>query len=114
MARALAACAALGCAATGLAACTNLRTWLLEGRLWDPAAQCLGDELVIDVIEGEATDGCSGVRCIRSEETGDVFVTAACDVPELYEDLTTQDSGPCADALAAWELGDAGRCPAAN
>ncbi len=101
---------ALALTAGAAAACSDLHTYLLSGQLYDQAQGCLGEELVIDVIEGEATDGCKGVKCLRSTETGDLFVTTNCDVPELYEDLTTQDSGPCADALAAYELGDAGLC----
>jgi len=87
-----------------LTACRDpLLVYALSGRHYDEAEDCLGEDLVIDVIEGEVSGTCEGVRCIRSEETGDHYVTAACDVPELYEDLTDQAEGPCADALAAYQ-----------
>ena len=94
-----------------LAGCENLQTYLLEGRLWDEDAACLSKSGVIDVVEGVPSTGCTGVRCLESLETGDVFVTTACDVPPAYLDRSTEDAGACADALAAYELGDAGSCP---
>lgn len=88
-----------------------LLVYTFEGQHYDEQNDCLAEELVIDVIEGEATGTCEGVRCIRSVENGDHYVTDACEVPELYEDLTDAEDGPCALALAAYEREDEGLCP---
>lgn len=102
--------AGLGCAAT-LAGCDNLETFVLSGQYYDEEADCLGEDLVIDVIEGTADGTCEGVRCLRSLETGTTYVSAICEVPEPYEDLTDAGDELCALALAAYERGDAGLCP---
>ncbi|NUP11494.1 MAG: hypothetical protein HOW73_36070 [Polyangiaceae bacterium] len=91
-------------------ACSDLKTYALSGQAYDEANDCLEEDLVIDVIEGEASGTCEGVRCIRSLETGTYYVTSHCEVPTAYEDLTDQDEGPCALALAAYELGEEAQC----
>jgi hypothetical protein len=96
--------------ATLLCACTNLEVYSLQGQLYDVEGDCLGVSEVIDVVEGSAEGTCDGVKCIQSEETGLFWVTPNCEVPDLYVDLTDQEDGPCAAALAAFELGDDGAC----
>jgi hypothetical protein len=103
---------ALLLAVLALGACRDdLTTYPLKGRHYDEAADCLEENGLIDVIEGEAEGTCEGVRCIRSLETGDHYVTAQCEAPPGYEDLTDAAEGPCALALAAHDRGDAGACP---
>jgi len=99
-------CVLVSCAGCG----DPLQVYALSGQLYEIENDCLREEQVIDVIEGTASDACEGVRCIRSVETGDHFITTACEVPELYEDLTDVEDGPCAAALAAHELGDDAKC----
>ncbi len=99
--------------ALAAASCENLHTYVLNGQFYDVAGDCLDEELTIDVIEGEQpTETCEGVRCIRSEETGDFYVTTACAAPAHYTDLTDQEDGPCAAALAAYARGDDALCAA--
>lgn len=99
---------AFGAAMAG--GCTNLEVYSLQGQLYDVAGDCLGPSEVIDIIEGKAEDTCDGVKCIRSEETDLFWVTPNCEAPDLYVDLTDQEDGPCAAALAAFERGDQGLC----
>jgi hypothetical protein len=94
------------------AGCTDpLLTYPLEARLYHEPEDCLDDEGVIDVIEGEAEGTCEGVRCFRSLESGDYFVTEHCEPPPGYEDLSAETGGVCEKALAAQARGDSGRCP---
>ena len=93
------------------AACEPLRTYPLEAQRYDEAADCLDEEGVIDVIEGEAEGSCDGVRCILSLESGDSFVTAHCKAPPGYEDRSAEVGGACELALAAYGRGSAGVCP---
>jgi hypothetical protein len=96
-------------AALAVSGCTNLETYSLQGQRYDEDGDCLGPSEVIDIVEGTAEGTCDGVKCIQSEETGFLWVTPNCEVPELYVDLT-DDDGACADALAAFERGDDGLC----
>jgi len=110
MARAALAALAVSFAACAASGCTNLEVYSLQGQQYDEAGDCLGVSEVIDLVEGKAEGTCDGVKCIQSEETGLLWVTPNCEVPELYVDLT-DDSGACADALAAFERGEDGVCP---
>jgi hypothetical protein len=87
-----------------------LLTYPLKGFAYDETGDCLGEEQVIDVIEGVPGDTCDGVLCIESEETGTIFITQSCVAPDLYVDRTADSDGPCPLALAAWERGDDGLC----
>src|SRR5688500_7104821 len=93
-----------------VAGCENRSSYALSGQYYDEENDCLGEDLVVDVIDGEAEGTCDGVRCIRSLETGEHYVTANCEVPEFYEDLTEAEEGPCFLALAAYERGEDGLC----
>jgi hypothetical protein len=107
--------APLALAAAALAAACDdpLVTFPLEGQLYHEAEDCLDPEGVIDVIEGEASGTCDGVRCFRSVESDDYFVTSQCEVPnEFYEDHTAEVGGVCEKALAAYAKGASGTCPA--
>jgi hypothetical protein len=53
------------------------------------------------------------VRCIAFEGGAEIYVTAQCDAPEGYVVLPETDE-LCAAALAAYERGEAGRCPDAS
>lgn len=97
--------------AGALAGCTNIETFVLSGQYYDEAADCLGEDLVIDVIEGTADGTCEGVRCIRSLETGTTYLSTICEAPELYDDLTDAGDPVCALALEAYEREEAGLCP---
>lgn len=102
--------AATATLALALSSCTNLEVYSLQGQLYDVAGDCLGESEVIDIIEGTSEGTCDGVKCIMSEETNLFWVTPNCEVPDLYVDLTDQEDGPCAAALAAYERGDDGLC----
>jgi hypothetical protein len=93
-----------------LGGCTTLEVYSLQGQLYDVEGDCLGPSEVIDIIEGSAEGTCEGVKCMRSEETGLFWVTPNCEVPDLYVDLTDEEDGPCAAALAAFERGADGFC----
>lgn len=96
----------------GIFGCKDaLLTYPLEGELYHEAENCLDEEGVIDVIEGEAEGTCEGVRCFRSLESGDYFVTEHCEAPPGYEDQTSEVGGVCEKALAAHAIGEAARCP---
>ncbi len=106
---------ALSLVLVGLAASCGeaLITYPLKGQLYHEAEDCLDEEGVLDVIEGEAEGTCEGVRCFRSLESGDYFVTAQCEAPPGYEDGSAELGGVCEKALAAYARGDA-ICPAGN
>ncbi len=108
--RASIAVALLALPVASLAGCTTLEVYSLQGQLYDVEGDCLGPSEVIDVIDGTAEGTCDGVKCIQSEETGLFWVTPNCEVPDLYVDLTDQEDGPCAAALAAFERGADGAC----
>lgn len=94
-----------------LASCGEaLLTYPLRGQLYDEVADCLEEEGVLDVIEGEVEGTCEGVRCFRSLESGDSFVTTQCQAPPGYEDQSAEVGGVCEKALAAFARGDA-ICP---
>ena len=98
--------------ALGAVGCDEpLLTFPLEGRLYHEPENCLDEEGVVDVIEGEAEGTCEGVRCFRSLESGDYFVTSHCEAPAGYEDHTAEAGGVCEKALAAHALGADGNCP---
>lgn len=104
------ASAGLSVLALAMVSCTNLEVYSLQGQQYDVAGDCLGPSEVIDIIEGTAEGSCDGVKCIQSEETKLFWVTPNCEVPDLYVDLTDEEDGPCAAALAAYERGDDGAC----
>lgn len=88
-----------------------LKAYPLSGQYYDAEQDCLGENLVIDVIEGEDPGTCDEeVRCIQSRETGERYLSAICEVPALYEDLTDAGDELCDAAFAAGELGSDGRC----
>lgn len=103
-------------AIVGSTGCTDaLVTYPLEGRLYDEMRDCLDPEGVLDVIEvleGEEPVGtCEGVRCFQSKESGDYLVTAQCEPPKGYTDLTADPvDTTCDKALAAYALGGDGTC----
>lgn len=95
----------------GIAACDPLVVNAFVGQLYDPTNQCLQPKSVIDVIEGEATGTCEGVRCMV-DEVGDAFVTTRCEAPPGFEDHTLDERDrQCRLALEVYALKDAGTCP---
>lgn len=90
-----------------------LKAYPLSGQYYDAENDCLGDNLVVDVIAGEDPGTCEDdVRCIQSEETGERYLSSTCQVPDLYLDLTDTEDELCAAAFAVGELGSDGRCDA--
>lgn len=92
----------------------GLEVYALTGQAYNRTDECLEGDAVIDVIEGTASGTCEGVKCIRSEETGDIYITTFCEVPDLYEDLTDAETGLCPRALDLYELGEDGLCPSSS
>lgn len=80
---------------------------------YNPFEDCMEGAAAVDVIEGPDPGICEEVRCWKSPG-GEVYVTStSCDAPVGYEEGTFDPAGSvCARALAAFALGDEGRCPA--
>lgn len=95
----------------GLAACDPpLVVNVFSGQLYDPTAQCMKAESVIDVIEGEATGTCEGVRCFV-DEAGNAYVSTRCIAPPGFEDRTLDERDrKCRLALQVYALGEDGAC----
>ena len=82
----------------------------MRGQPYDPDADCLGVSEIIDVVEGPAPDPCDGYRCLRSVESGELFVSAHCGAPPGWTEEDATAGSECEAALAAKALGDDGLC----
>jgi len=111
--RALGVLAVVGIATAFLfSACGGDReVYPMRGQLYDTDADCLSTSDVIDVVEGTPPEGCEGSFCLRSVESGDLFVTAHCTTPPGWTSEDPDAGSECEAALAAKDLGDDGLCP---
>lgn len=99
------------CVVLALVACeADREVYSMRGQLWVEADACLGPSGVMDVVEGPPPEACEGVRCLRSVENDDLFVTAHCGAPPGWEEVEGDDDPACAGALAAKALGEDGLC----
>lgn len=97
--------------AVALLACEPDRdVYSMRGQLYVAEDGCLGPSGVMDVVEGPPPDACEGVRCLRSVENEDLFVTAHCGAPPGWEEEDGDSDVDCQAALAAKALGDDGLC----
>jgi hypothetical protein len=109
------ALAALGSAACALAAlafaaCEANPVHIFAARRYDAANDCLEDNAGADVIAGPDPGPCDQTRCWVSP-AGDVYVAdLVCDAPPEYTEGTTDTTGPCVKALAAYARKGHARC----
>jgi len=98
----------------GLVGCTTTHVHIFVAYRYDAAADCLESRAGVDVIDGPDPGMCAAVRCWLSLG-GDVYVTdTACDGPIDYKDQTSDMSGACVKALAAYARDGHGRCALAD
>jgi hypothetical protein len=114
-ARAAVGALALGAVSAVALGCSSDRdVYPMRGQAYDPDGDCLAASDVIDVVEGPAPDPCDGYRCLRSAESGDLFVTAHCGAPPGWSEEAPDAGTECEAALAAKARGDDGLCPPAS
>jgi hypothetical protein len=106
---ALRSVAAAGLSLLAAACGAPLEVYVVLGQRYDAARDCLGEEGVIDVVEGTVEGTCDGVICLRSGETGELYVSAQCEAPPGYEAIG-EETSVCAAALDAYLRGDEGAC----
>ncbi len=83
----------------------------MRGQPYDADADCLGPSEIIDVVEGPAPDPCDGYRCLRSVESGELFISAHCGAPPGWTEEDPATVPECAAAQAAKDLAEDGLCP---
>jgi len=95
--------AALGLVVAVLAGCPATHVHIFGAFRYDAMSCCLEDAAGVDVIDGPDPGNCAEVRCWISPAS-EVYVTdKACDAPPDYSEHTSDTSGPCVDALAAFQ-----------
>lgn len=102
----LAGAGALACSLHATA-CREEGTYLLSGRFYLDARDCLGTASTIDVVSGDGPNPCAPTCLVQKDYDGGtaVYVTSTCGPYAL--DLEASGTDPrCAKALAAFERND--------
>jgi hypothetical protein len=98
----------------GLVGCTTTHVHIFVAYHYDETADCLESPAGADVIDGPDPGTCAAVRCWVSPGD-DVYVTDdACDAPLGYVEQTSDMSGVCVKALAAYARDGHARCALAD
>lgn len=93
-----------------VASCDDRELYPFRGQRYAADLDCLEENAIVEVVEGDPGPRCEGVRCFRRSD-GEVFVSTNCKPAPDYVDATGETEGACVLALAAHERGDAGACP---
>jgi len=96
--------------ALALAACTTSHVHLFGAYRYDANRDCLESAATVDVIDGPDPGKCEVLRCWFAP-ADEVYVTdAACDAPISFVEHTSDTSGACVKALAAYAREAHGPC----
>lgn len=95
---------------SAIAACTDNRSHIYAGRLFDPARNCLETASSIDVVDGTDPGSSCEKKCIATLAPSDgglrqIYVSSMCPPYPTFSD-TTETAAGCDHALAASERSD--------